>query len=169
MKKCPYCAEEIQDEAIKCKFCGEFLDKKKSSVLDITKGFLNQTGVFLKDLKQKHEENKYKHLWYPSDIRPFELNGAIFYSDHFEYRQIKYLYKDIKEITIHSKETIVNVSVQGDFTTTFYIHMPNNRINLSRSRVLLIGFSQKTYEKMIFIASYLRKNFVPNLFDQFGF
>ena len=62
MKKCPYCAEEIQDEAIKCKFCGEFLDKKKSSVLDITKGFLNQTGVFLKDLKQKHEENKYKHL-----------------------------------------------------------------------------------------------------------
>ncbi|MCX5634738.1 MAG: hypothetical protein NTW55_02695 [Planctomycetota bacterium] len=56
MKKCPFCTEEIQSEAVKCKFCGEWLkDTKHNGLFETDMEALNVSD----GLKQKEMDDSW--------------------------------------------------------------------------------------------------------------
>ena len=44
MKKCPFCSEEIQDSAKKCRHCWEWIENKLN---DVTQNISNENGIYL--------------------------------------------------------------------------------------------------------------------------
>lgn len=167
MKTCPYCSEQIQDEAIKCKHCGEWLNKTRpADVIGKIGGFFKAGKKYIEEHQAKRAEQRYSHLFVPTADTPFSYNDVHLYASHLQVGSTRIEFDEIFAIIFYSSSQSYN-GIASNTNITFTIcFSPGDRVNLypenaheasiAKGTFLPIG-SKKDIERIQFMFQLLEK------------
>lgn len=151
MKKCQYCSELVQDDAKKCKHCGEWFSERKTSIFSKAK-------KFIKKRKEEKEKKENSHLYLPTSDKPMVIGNAEFFDTYCIIKNVKIDYKNIFHIEYKTSSSELNFVKSCDIN--FCIHHKGSGEEENLIRTIIVGtFDRLEHGKGVITGKVNKKNF----------
>jgi hypothetical protein len=159
MKKCPYCSEEIQSDALKCKHCGEWLNK--TDFLKTVGGKINEGLDFLSKVKNEVFAEKDPIDYDISDSNPFVYGKLNLFESHFIIDGKGFEYSDIVGILYYGSSFTYNFSTNSSVLFMIFVSNLDKKSVYPKDQMEIFSIaegsdlSKKEWKKIHFILKFL--------------
>jgi hypothetical protein len=151
--KCPFCAEEIKEEAKKCRYCGEWISDFPTGSRNNKSNFLSVSKKWLSSFKERWAE---KHTIYISQEDPYIVKDLKLYPATFEYEGKFFKYESIEHLGWDWSSTTYNGIIKTQSAElSIYLNDHKSPIEMKEKTAysnpkLVLAYDylvQKTYSK----------------------